>query len=72
MSNTDIVRLQYPCDGLRSALDVRYCRCSDRCRVSFRFVMFSRFVGVSSNKVCVVVVPKTFSLGNWFRLLSCP
>ena len=56
MSNTDIVRLYYPCDGLRSALDVRYCRCSDRCRVSARFVMFSRLVSVSSEKVCVVVV----------------
>ena len=43
-------RLWYPCDGLRSALDVRYCRCSDRCRVSVRFVRFNRFVGVSSNE----------------------
>ena len=56
MSNTDIVRLYYPRDGLRSALDVRYCRCSHRCRVGVRSVMFSRFVDVSSNKVRVVVV----------------
>ena len=56
MSNTDIVGLQYPRDGLRSAFDVRYCRCSDRCRVSVRSVMFSRFVGVPSNKVRVIVV----------------
>ena len=38
MSNTDIVRLYYPCDGLRSVLDVRYCHFSDTCRVSVRFV----------------------------------
>ena len=44
------------CDGLRSALDVRYCGCSYRFGVSVRFVMFSSIVGVSSNKVCVVVV----------------
>ena len=55
MSNKDIARLLYPCDGLRSALVVRYCRCSDRCRISVRFVVFSRFVGASSYKVCVVV-----------------
>ena len=56
MSNTDVVRLKYPRDCLRSALDVRYCRCSDRCRVSVRCVMFGRFVGVPSNKVRVIVV----------------
>lgn len=36
---------------LRSALEIE----GDRCRVSVRFVMFSRFVGVLSNKVYVVL-----------------
>ena len=45
VSNTDIVRLY-----------VVSVRCSDRCRVSVRFVMFSWFVDVSSDKMRVVVV----------------
>ena len=45
-SNTDILRLLYPCDGHKSALDVWYCLCSNRCRVGVRFVKFSTFVGL--------------------------
>ena len=51
------MRVEVLCDRKTGrTLDVRYIRCNDICRVSVRFVMFSRFVGVSSNKVCVVVV----------------
>ena len=39
-----------------SEVPLMYCRCSARCRVSVRSVMFSRFVGVPSNKVRVIVV----------------
>ena len=56
MSYTDIVRLQNPLDGLRSALDVGYSRCSNRCRVLVGFCSFSSSVSVSSNEVGVVVV----------------
>ena len=52
----DIVRLKDPRDGLRSALDVGYCRCSYMCRVPVRLVRFSSSVSVSFNKVNVVVV----------------
>ena len=43
-------------DGLRSALNIRYSHCSNRCQVPARCVSFGRSVNVSSNKVSVVVV----------------
>ena len=30
ISDTDVVRLYDPCNSLRSALDVGFCRCGDR------------------------------------------
>ena len=42
--------------SFRGALNVRYSHCSNRCRVSVRFVSFGRSVNFSFNKVSVVVV----------------
>ena len=47
----DFVKLLYPYGDLRSTLDVGYCRCSNRCRVSARFFRFTGFLDVSSKSL---------------------
>ena len=56
MSYTDIVRLQNPCESLRSAPYVRYSHSSYGSRIVVCDVRFSVLVSVTSNKVLVLVV----------------
>ena len=56
MGYTNVLGLQDPLDGLKSALNVRYSHCSNRCWVPVRSLSFGRLVNVLSNKVSVLVV----------------
>ena len=56
MGFKDIVGLYNPRDSLRSAFDLGYSRCSNKCSVLVGFCRFSSWVSVSSNEVGVVVV----------------
>ena len=56
MCNTDIVTLEYTCDGFRGASDVRYSRCRNRARVDVGLrVGINVTVSVPSNKVRIVI-----------------
>ena len=63
MCNTDIVTLEYTCDGFRGASDVRYSRCRNRARVGLSVgisvTVSSVTVSVPSNKVRVVIASAT-------------